>query len=715
MNAIIGLSHLCLRTELTPKQRDYVDKVHKAGSSLLGIINDILDFSKIEAGKLSIEETDFWMEDVLGQVATLVAQKAEEKDLELLIRVSPDTPQGLIGDPLRIGQILTNLISNAIKFTAKGQIKVDIQVLSRTDEGLELQIKVTDTGIGMSAEQMNRLFKAFSQADGTTTRKFGGTGLGLTISKRLVELMGGDISVNSAEGEGSEFTATVWVQASTRQRELRKVALNGMRALVVDDNADARTILSENLSTFGVPVTTADSAEAGLQLLDKDQNATPYQIAFIDWRMPGMDGIEMSRLIHDATNMPSKPKVVIVSSFSLDAFHDEGKKLGVDAFLPKPINASQLWDTIANVMGKDVQSGFAAGKDPETKVWDLNGLRVLLVEDNEINQQIALELLESCNVSVTVVDDGLAAVQALEACTDPLPFDLVLMDLQMPRMDGHAATVHLRKQARFDALPIIAMTAHAMIEEQQRCQEEGMNDHITKPIDPDTLFATLAKWRAQPMHKRRESDKSAAAAPIKTALPPLSIEGIDTAAGLQRVNGNSHLYARVLRQFCDKQVHFVDEVNECLQTADYETAERKAHTVKGLLATIGATALADTLAGLEKDLRGRLETDQITTKLPGLNEALSSLILSIRSALAQVAPAPDPAQISVRPQDTRATMKALTAMLQDSDPEAIDYVQSNAFHLQSALGTNYAKVKQAIEDCEFEMAMELIQVQQAIS
>ena len=497
MNAIIGLSHLALKTQLTPKQRDYVSKVHNAGTSLLAVINDILDFSKIEAGKLDLETTDFKLDEVIGAVTTLTAQKAHDKGLEFLAHVSPAIPEHLLGDPLRLGQILTNFVNNAVKFTEQGEIRLNIEQLEHTGAKVQLKFSVRDSGIGMTREQAAKLFQPFTQADMSTTRKHGGTGLGLTICRRLVELMGGRIWLESEPGEGSTFYFTIWlgVGSAVGSGKIVPEKLAKLRVLVVDDNPAAREILQEPLSTVTSLVDVVASGREAIAAIQHHDASEPYDIVFMDWRMPGMDGLQASRHIKSDVTLKHPPHIVLVTAFGREEVREEAEGLQLDGFLVKPVTKSMIVDTLVDVFAhSDEAAAAAAAGEPMM----LRGARILLAEDNEINQQIAVELLEGVGATVVVANNGRLAVETLSHGPQPPPFDLVLMDLQMPEMDGYQATAKLRSDPRFSLLPIIAMTAHATIEERQRCLASGMNDHISKPIDPALLFGTVGRYYKSP-------------------------------------------------------------------------------------------------------------------------------------------------------------------------------------------------------------------------
>jgi two-component system sensor histidine kinase/response regulator len=657
MNAIIGLSHLALKTSLNPKQRDYIGKVHNAGTSLLAVINDILDFSKIEAGKLEIETTDFKLDEVITSVTTLTAQKAHEKGLEFLAHVAPGIPEYLAGDPLRVGQILTNFVNNAVKFTERGEIRLDIEQLERTGEKVQLKFSVRDTGIGMTPEQSARLFQPFTQADMSTTRKHGGTGLGLTICRRLVELMGGRIWLESDPGVGSTFYFTVWLGMGVAKGTGKIVPerLRRLHVLVVDDNPAACEILREPLCALVSKVDTVASGQAAIAAVRRQDAREPYDIVFMDWRMPGMDGLLASRHIQSDETLGHRPAIVLVTAFGREEVREEAERLQLDGFLVKPVTKSMMVDTLVNVFaeGGDGDSWHASASG-ETEAR-LRGARILLAEDNEINQQIATELLEGAGATVRVVNNGCEAVDLLSKGPPSPGFDVVLMDLQMPEMDGYQATAKLRAVPRFRALPIIAMTAHATIEERQRCLDAGMNDHISKPIEPEALFETVSRYirQAALSNGGNGGDKPLAGEPAAEALvsqprlaPTVSaelelplVEGLNAEEGLRRVAGNRKLYLKLLRQFVVEQAEVPSRIAHCLAGGDHATAERLAHTLKGVAGNLGAGTVQKAAAELEKAIAFPADAGQIETLRQQLAGASEPLVGALVPALVEFAPA----------------------------------------------------------------------------
>ncbi len=659
MNAIIGMTHLALKTDLTAKQRDYLSKVKIAAGSLLGIINDILDFSKIEAGKLDIEEAAFHFEDVLDNLATVVGQKATDKNLEFLIAAQPDIPPALVGDPLRLGQILINLVNNAVKFTERGEVLVSVAVEEKSENRVKLKFSVRDTGIGMTPEQSARLFQAFTQADTSTTRKFGGTGLGLSISKRLVEMMGGSIWVESAAGAGStfHFTASFGIGAPAAERKRFIPDLAGVRALVVDDNPQAREILSDALRGFALRTEQASSGEDAIQELASADLKDPYSVVMMDWHMPGMDGLETSHIIKRGGRLKSIPRIVMVTAFGKEEVRAQAEEIGIEGYLLKPVNTSLLYDTLMDLFGTaDADSSSSRVSRAEEREYDAGGVRVLLVEDNEMNQQVARELLESAGAVVTIANHGGEAVKILKEGPQPPAFDVVLMDLQMPEMDGYTATKLLRADPRFAEMPIIAMTAHALVEERQRTLEAGMNDHLTKPIEPDTLFATLKRWtKPRPASGAPAGGKPVIPASDVTVPQP---EGIDVAGGLKRVAGNKVLYRSLLEQFATKQRDAGAQIAAALQVGDRELAGRIAHTVKGVAANLGIGSVQSAAESVERAIRengapaGLVE--ELQTTLSGMSDVL-------QRELERTAPA-TPAAEKQGPFDPKAASAAITRL-----------------------------------------------------
>ena len=618
MNAILGMAHLALKTELTPKQRDYLDKINTAGNSLLGIINDILDFSKIEAGKLEMEAVAFNLDEVMDNLAGLVTVKAHEKEgLEVLFSTSLEVPRTLVGDPLRLGQVFINLANNAVKFTERGEIVVSSELVHAGEKTVEVKFAVRDTGIGLTDEQKAKLFTSFSQADTSTTRKFGGTGLGLAISKRLVEMMGGRIWVESMPGQGSTFCFTALFgvgREETRTRHTPPPDLRGLKTLVVDDNLTSREILQGMLESFSFEVTLAASGEEGLTEYEKSIPAGGYDLVVMDWKMPGMDGIETAKRIKNLPGLSRMPRIIMVTAYGREEIMRQAEKMGLDGFLIKPLSPSVMFDTIMQAFGKEAPPQLQTEDENKREAAaseKLAGASVLLVEDNEINQQVAMEILSGAGLKVTVANNGQEALDSVRANA----YDAILMDVQMPVMDGYTATKKIREleakrpptsnlQSPTGRLPIIAMTAHAMSGDHEKSIAAGMNDHITKPIDPVKLFETLAKW----IGPREGAQKPAEASPAQTgpsgkdpaqALPD-ELPEFDLAEGLQRLMGNRALYRKLLVNFAMQYANAAADIRSALDAADFDHAHGLVHAIKGVAGNLAAQDLQAQSVPLEK-------------------------------------------------------------------------------------------------------------------
>jgi PAS domain S-box-containing protein len=669
MNAIIGMSDLALKTTLTPRQHNYIDKVNRSAKSLLGIINDILDFSKIEAGKLDLETTDFHLDDVIDHLTNLVGLAAEEKGLELLLDVDRDVPTRLVGDPLRLGQVLVNLGNNAVKFTDSGEVVVSIKLDHQDEKNARLAFSVRDTGIGMSKEQQQQLFQAFSQADTSTTRQYGGTGLGLTISQRLVNMMGGQIKVSSAPGDGSEFSFSVELQWKPEDDELpipEALDLEGMHVLVVDDNPTAREILKDIAASLGFRV---DAATGGKQALAKAAEARgsndPYTVVLMDWRMPEMDGVDTTRALLANELLDETQTVLMVTAYGRDEAANAGQGLPIKNYLTKPVNASALLDAILLAHGqpsvsrrrRKLQEG-----DSES-LAKLAGARILLVEDNEINQELALELLSGAGIRAEVANNGQEALDKLARTM----YDGVLMDIQMPVMDGYTAAREIRKQARFQELPVIAMTANAMVGDREKALAAGMNDHIAKPLNVADMFTTMARW----ITPAKPGEVTTRPPQEESTLPRLpAIEGIDAEAGLATCNGNETLYRKLLAQFADANRAFGPSFEQAAMGNDPGAALRLAHTLKGVAASIGAQEVSVAAGKLELACRNDAPPAEQTLCLQQVLAALGPVINSLDAAsdLASGLPGtPDDGAVDV-PQ----TLARLRQALEDFDTASRD-------------------------------------------
>ena len=700
MNAIIGMSHLALKTELTPRQRDYIRKIQGSSRHLLSIINDILDFSKIEAGKLTVEHTEFELEKVLDNVANLIAEKTSAKGLELVFDIDQNVPSRLIGDPLRLGQILVNYSNNAVKFTKTGEIDIVIRLKQQTDTDVMLYCAVRDTGIGLTAEQKGRLFQRFTQGDASTTREFGGTGLGLAISGKLAELMGGEVGVDSEPGKGSTFWFTARLGKGAGQQ--RKLALSGdlqgKRVLVVDDNENARLVLGDLLGGMGLKV---DQAESGLVAIAAVERAeaqdVPYEIVFIDWQMPGMDGIETGRRLA-ALPLSRRPHMMMVTAYGREEIIKGAEEAGIEDVLIKPVSPSMLFDSVIRILG-DAGDVARAVTDAPTDSFEqlvaIKGARILLVEDNDLNQEVATELLTDAGLVVDLAENGQIALDKIRAAA----YDIVLMDMQMPVMDGETATREIRKDARFKDLPVVAMTANAREGDRDRCLAAGMNDHVAKPIEPEDLWQALLKWV-----KPRSLHATAERKPLATvdADLPSGIVGLDISNGLRRVLGKKPLYFSMLRKFVAGQKPSITNILTALDSNSLDTAERLAHTLKGVSGNIGATDLQPLAEKLEVAIRERRPREEIDARLDELKIPLEYLIAQLEQKLPEK---PARKLVAVDQKELTAICDRLRLLLAADDARAVDVLEANADLLSTAFPEQFRKIDDGIRSFNFEAAL----------
>jgi two-component system sensor histidine kinase/response regulator len=673
MNAILGMLFLALKTDLPPALHNYLTKAQGAAHALLGIINDILDFSKIEAGKLDIERIEFGLDAVLERLTDAVGYQAEHKGVEFLIRYDPAIPPTLIGDPLRLGQILLNLCSNAVKFTEQGEIELAFRALAATEADITVQACVRDSGIGMTPEAQGKLFQKFTQADQSTTRRFGGTGLGLAISKQLVELMGGRIWVEDTQsGKGTTICFTVRLEvarlAQAHRRELvERVGplLKGIRVLVVDDNEVSREIMAEMLRFFHLDVGVAADGAAALAALEA-AGAAPFDLVLMDWRMPGMNGDEVTQRLHRDAAIEPKPKVVMVSAYGREDVLRLAEQAGVNGFLIKPVSPSLMLDTILSVLGRGRILGGGdkrrVAKPDLASSGRLAGARLLLVEDNDINREFATELLRSEGIEVDEAENGQVAVAKVQE----QDYDAVLMDIQMPLMDGLEAARRIRALAeapggrRFAELPIIAMTALAMAQDEDRSRAAGMNDHVTKPIAPDWLMAVLEKWVRPPAGRPGKSAVAAQAGEIPADL--LALTSLDAREGIRRIGGKADAYRKQLRRFRE---HYSDAVAELRRRAaeqGTQRAEEHCHALKGVTGNIGARALYARIVAIDARLKQGMAPDGAA--LADADTLLQQVMSEIDGLAAAEPPVPPTAAVPLSADALRARLARLARALE---------------------------------------------------
>ncbi|RXZ38302.1 response regulator [Oxalobacteraceae bacterium CAVE-383] len=649
MNAVIGMTGLALRTDLSDKQRNYLVKANAAAHGLLGIVNDVLDYSKIEAGKLHFESRDFYLENLLGHLSALLGFKAQDKGLELLFDIDACVPTALIGDEMRLSQVLLNLLSNAIKFTSVGEVCLRIECIEQEDGQVLLRFEIRDTGIGISESQRAKLFSAFVQADSTTTRNYGGTGLGLTISKRLVEMMNGQIWVESQPGVGSSFIFTARVGVQSNQDAHRAAAspnLENMRALVVDDNDSALEIMSGILKSFHLEVNVATSSEAGIAELEAaKKRGAPYNLVLLDWKMPTVDGLEAVRRIRLNEYVSETLTIVMVTAYSRDELMEKSAGMHIDGVLEKPVSPSNVMNIISAALYKtrEPEAAIALDQVDESSLARLRGAHVLLVEDNAVNQELATDVLNSAGIIVDVANDGAEAVSKV-ARAGRMAYDAILMDWQMPVMDGFEATRRIRADPRFAELPILAMTANAMVGDREKCLAAGMNDHIAKPIDIDRLAAALVRWIPA---RKKQQEQGVEQAPDRPypAMPAAmdaedfpALPGVDVEGARRRLRGNGKMYRRLMQMFVQDQAQAGMLIASLLKERDRDAAQRAAHNLKGLAANLGATEVARVAQELEHAIRHEaLDSALVAAGLEALSEPLRALLKGIADAEAESA------------------------------------------------------------------------------
>jgi len=634
MNAILGMVQLLGQTELSKRQLDYVGKTERAAKSLLGILNDILDFSKIEADKMELETQPFSLDKVMRDIAVILSTSLGKKDVEALLDIDTRLPLHVVGDSLRLQQVLINLAGNAVKFTERGTIIVSLKLVREDDKGIVVDFAVNDTGIGISRGHLQQIFVGFSQGEASTTRRYGGTGLGLAISKRLVELMGGELQVESEVHKGSRFHFSLPFKRSATEGNIQdkynEVTLPGvtrnLRTLVVDDNDMARSVLRAMIEALGWHCDTADSGYQAMRSIqagmDRGRN---YDVIFMDWKMPGMDGWQVTQHIRQVYPAAAAPIIIMVSAHGRELLAERLQKepTVLDGFLVKPVTASMLFDAVVDAKaGNDAASGPVAPQRPVSR--RLAGLHLLVVEDNAMNQQVACELLTSAGAQVSLANNGRAGVDA-SLSAEPR-FDAVLMDVQMPEMDGYTATAEIRRHPRLAAMPIIAMTANAMASDKEACLAAGMNDHIGKPIDIDTLAATILR------HCKPQGAVSEPAVPVVAAASGTD-EQNELAKALQRMGNNATLYLSMANSFGPTAEAMHDELQSHIQAGEITEATRVLHTLKGIARTMGSAELGDYVEREEKRIKqtGTLDSPALA------REALQPLILRHCEAAQQFA------------------------------------------------------------------------------
>ncbi|MES2019414.1 MAG: response regulator [Pseudomonadota bacterium] len=706
MNAIIGMSRLALMTDPSPKQRNYLSKIEGAGQHLLALINDILDFSKIEAGKLTLEHVGFDLGDIFEHLSSVTVLKTDNRRVELVFRVARGVPATLVGDPLRLGQVLINLTNNAVKFTEQGDIVVAVDIVERAADSLALRFSVSDTGIGMDEEQLARLFQSFSQGDGSITRRYGGTGLGLSISKQLVELMGGTIKVSSTPGVGSRFSFTLRLGIASAARGVLAapaVQLHQVRVMVVDDSATACDALVEMLGSFGICADAAHSGERALEMLAaavKDHD--PYHVVLMDFMMPGWDGIETIRRIRADARFGAPPAILMVSGCSREEVTQKSGQVQPEGFLSKPVGPSLLYHSLLQVLRPELAgSGLDDANPAAVDLSRLEGARVLLVEDNANNREVALDFLAAARMQVDVALHGGEAI----AMVRDGDYDLVLMDIAMPDIDGLAAARRIRALGNRDDLPIIAMTAHAMAGDRENSLAAGMVDHITKPIDPNQMFKALIKWidPTRLAGRRVAPPMAPSAAPAEAEEPVLApIPGVDWDKALASVEyKRSRLHKRV-RGFLQEYGPAAASVREALANGQHDQLQTLVHNLKSSASYVGAGALAELAATIEHALRSG-QREQAFALAPGLADLLDTLLAGFATV-----EAPGPVA-SGAPVNLERLLRRLENLLRADDAQAEDVlVELQAVLAPSGHADTLARMRLAVDDIEYAVALEAL-------
>jgi len=765
MNAIIGLSHLALKTELTPVQRSYLRKILGSSQLLLGILNDILDFSKIEAGKLHFERQALDLEQLFDTIANQLIERVAAKGLELVIDIGSEVPRQLVGDALRLGQILLNLGGNAVKFTEQGEIDIIVRLVERSKDSVLLRFQVRDTGIGLSEAQQARLFQSFQQADSSTTRKYGGTGLGLAISKHLVEMMGGEIGVDSAPDQGSTFWFTARLGLGQRQaaRRLPAPDLRHCPVLVVDDHDYARAVMRDLLTGMTFEVEEAESGAAAIAAVERAaREGRPYRVIYLDWHMPDMDGLQTARAIQ-ALELAPPPSFIMVTAYGREELLEQAQETGIDQVLMKPVCASLLYNISLQVLDGDLSTSSDSSSDDDSSNWSseqasaesasaqlarIRGAHLLVVEDNALNQEVAMELLSSAGFAVDLAENGERAVSQVQAAD----YDLIFMDMQMPVMDGISATRAIRALPGRAELPIVAMTANAMSADRERCLAAGMNDHLAKPIDPDGLWAMLLRWikphpgigdsvnaepAAGPAHQPNAaftpmvaptvaptiSSAVARVSATATALQQIraeksngtaanrvaalaEIDGLDTRVGLRLAQQRLPFYCSLLSRFSQDQRDFSMQMQNALDQGDWESAQRLAHSLKSVAAQIGAGPLSAVARQLEQRLAQR-DTDGVESIHRETEQRLSTLISAIDTQLP--APQQQAESNSIDPASAQRARDELAALLAKDDFRSMRILEQQQALLRAALGPRYAQIARAVEAFDFAAALQALE------
>ena len=718
MNAIIGMNYLIKKTPLNSKQFDYVNKMEGASKNLLRIIDDILDFSKIEAGKLTLEYTEIFMEELVSNLAdTLNVKLQRKKDIELITNIDANIPPVVLGDAVRLRQVLLNLADNAVKFTESGEVRISARIAAFKEDGIIIRFAVKDSGIGMTAAQQETIFNPFQQADLSTTRKFGGTGLGLAISKKIVEMMDGTLALKSSPGAGSEFSFNAFFKLPGDSGKGINIGLSninmpkGLKVLLVDDSENARIVLNDMLVSFGFNVLVAGNAREAIDTFERELGSdVPISLMIVDWRMPGMDGLQLVKELKDK-NAAKAPTVLMVTAFGLEAVKEAARNKLVDGFLLKPINPSTLFDALTNVLRLGPTNELN-NEEHQVLLDDfrmkLGNASVLIVEDNDINLEVAQALLGEVDIIFESARNGVEAVEKVRENT----YDAVLMDIQMPEMDGLTATRIIRQEVHNEKLPILAMTAHAMKGEYEKSIAAGMNDHITKPIDPMILYTTLSNYV-----DRSETNRATAAKHIAEpgAIDNFYIDGIDVNMGLSRVAGKKNVYISLLTKFTSGYSDINERVNRLIADNEFTGLAGYFHTLAGVSGNMGMDAIyrgAHQLSGELKNVTGPFNPGLVYSakvlaeNVCGQIDAIKAALDKNKTELAQVAPTPKQTNV----EGLENSFLQLKKLIETSDSRAMEYCDhiANSYSLADHEMVKLNASRDALNSFDFDTALKAL-------
>jgi len=715
MNGVIAAAELALSEKMPPKAEHYLKIIQSSAYSMLGIINDILDFSKIEADKLDLETHPFLLDKVIDRITDVFMTEAAGKRIELLVDIDLEAPNALIGDPLRLQQILKNLVSNAVKFTKIGGIiLVGVKESEKSADKTTLTFFVKDTGIGIAPKYLSRLFKPFSQVDTSSTREYEGTGLGLSICKRLVEMMGGRIWVESELGKGSTFSFTVCFSrqsADQKQKLVPPPDIQHLNVLVVDDCADSRLIMQKMLESFGLRVKLVSSGEESLKALEENKTREePFELVVIDWLMPGLSGIETSKRIRKDLKLTMP--IILMTAFGKENEILDAEKAGINAFLTKPIHQSTLFNAIMDTFGKKRLKIEEKEKHITTRASIyknfLRGIRILVAEDNPTNQEIALAILEGAGIVVQIVNNGKKAVEALQRSR----FDAVLMDIQMPEMDGYEATKIIRKDSKFKSLPIIAMTAHAMKGDEEKCLEAGMDGYVSKPISQDRLFHTI--WKSMehekkvPYYKEPEAPKDRDITVAQTEDLPERLPGINIQDALSALNIEKAVFKHILIGFLKNNKESANKIRDAFDKKDWELLVQLAHSLKGSAGSVGADKLYKAAQELETAGKEGAPTSPLLDRVEtALNQVLESLQMLADTSKTEPLPGKERgASLGVDPAQVIPILKQLAGALDLAEPEEI---KKHIKVIKKYLDISIIKdIEDQVNDYEYDRALERV-------